>query len=949
MRKNKKIVSYLLMTAMLTVATTTAIQAKTTIPVKKAGTKVITVGDTVQLKKKQYKKVTYRWTSSNQIVATVNKKGIVTAQNEGTAIIRCYINAPTKQYIAKYTIKVNTEKKIVSQAQLTKALKNDQLTSISIDTKKKVVFTIPKGTYKDVSLSVNAPNADVINNGTFKAIKILSIKPNTWHEQAKGNRITVRAEKARIVVEQGASVDAMSFTKKDASVAVEVNGTVEQLKVTQANDMNIKANGTIQTVNVSAPSKMKLEANGTVASVAMNAPAQLQVNGTTKEGITVVASKKAEGAKVNANVKVAVQAQVAMNVALEKGAEGSSIEVADDTVKVTVKNETSEKVTVQSPQGNQEVGANSDFTSGENQTNSGNTNQDNTNGNTNTGNNTGSSNDTSVSNPSTPDNNQGTGSDTTKPEETPSIAEQLGLQIESVESVSNGNVRFTLNKPYKDLKQEMLSIICTTGGSDMTILSMTPSDDYKTFDLTTAYYDDNGYSLAIVFSDNSLIQKDFVSKYDCPEITSVRTTRTSDTEATVSYVSDEPGNFYYIVKDNAMQRLATRATHTVPNTLDGITEAYMLEHGTKVAMNQKVNEVKLSGLNKGQSYTVYYMAQSQDGKTTLIKKVVVDSEVVQQDSSNIQITSADGFYKYVSFFGENYRYEITLSEPTKTELTVQNFKISCPKDGNMSLGRVVTADNQHYTIYMQSGSIPQGNNEFVVTITFEDGTTAQKTFYVDFDAPQIATTSSKVERTGEQQLKVTLKSDEVGSIYWTILQPSDEFDPSSTARKDPKLVLAANPKEQAIVWGEGSFTVDTDEIPEGSYFCYVTKDERGNQSEYMYYMKIPTYVAPGEPDAGQEEQKTFEIEKVEVSEGFPSGVYDFYFTLKENIDLNKAGAIVEIHGPINKTMTVGDKYITTYPSGRQYLINIGSTFPKGDYTITITLPDGSVGTGSFTI
>ena len=287
----------------------------------------------------------------------------------------------------------------------------------------------------------------------------------------------------------------------------------------------------------------------------------------------------------------------------------------------------------------------------------------------------------------------------------------------------------------------------------------------------------------------------------------------------------------------------------------------------------------------------------------------------------------------------------------KEALTLDNFKISCPK-GNLTIGRVETTDNQHYTVYMKSGVIPQGNNYFTATITFQDGTTARKDFYVDFDAPIIATTSSSVSRTGEKQLKVTLKSDEEGSIYWTILQPSDVFEPDTTAKKDPKLVMDANPTEQALVSGEGTFTVDLSEVPaNNSYFCFVTKDAKGNYTEFMYYLAIPEYKEPEVPGSGTEDTtpKTFEITSLGVYPSYIiSGVYDFEFKLKDNINLNQSGATVEIKkGNSTQTFRVGDGRIDAENS--VYHINFGSTLEVGEYTVTITLPDGRVGTADFTI
>ena len=889
------------------------------VSLKKQGTKTVVAGEKLQLNKKQYKGATYQWTTSDRSVATVNKKGEVIGNGQGTAIIRCYAQSSKKSYVAQYTIKVNTEKKVVTQSQLTKALNNDKLTSIVIETKKDVEFVVPEGEYTNIDLSVNAPNADVENHGVFKSIKILMIKPNTWHEKANGNKIVVKALQARIVVEDGASVDAVRLAKKNAELKVEVNGTVGELKVGNSKNVDVKANGTIEKLSVNGTTDVKVEANGSVKEVAVNSAAQLKLSGNTKEEIPVSVSESAKGAKVNSAVKVKVDTAAKVEVSLEKGAEGSAIKVSDDKIEVAVKNDTIDKVTVTSPAGDKEIDAGNSTSSSDNDT-------------------------TDSSNNS----NQNNESPSIDEEDPQTIAQQSGLQIVNVESVENGKVRLTLNKAYPQLTKEMISIICTTGGSDMTVQRIQPSEDYKTFDIITAYYDDNAYSLAIVFSDNSLIEKSFVSKYDCPQLTSVTTTRTSDTEATINYISDEAGTFYYIVKENTTSRLSTKAVHQVPNELDGITEAYMLENGTKVDMKSKANEFKISNLNKGNSYTMYYMAASTDGKTTLIKKISVDSDVVAGDSSSIYIEKAEGYYKYVSFFGENYRYEITLSEPTKEALTLDNFKISCPR-GNLTIGRVETEDNQHYTVYMRVGVIPQGNNYFTATITFQDGTTAQKSFYVDFDAPIIYTTSSYVKRTGEKELKVTLKSDEEGSIYWTILQPSDSFDPHSIENKDPQLVMNANPKEQVIASGEGSFTVTLDEVPPaGSYFCFVTKDEKGNGSDNFYYLSIPEYQSEN-PDSGEEDNtpKTFEIISVTPSKGFADTLC-LNFKTEGDVAINQTGTKVEVKLPtgITKNYEVPHRYIDS----SSYSLTIKDIiYTSGEYTITITLPDGRVGTKTFTI
>ena len=905
------------------------------VSLKKQGTKTVVAGEKLQLSKKQYKGATYQWTTSDRSIATVNKKGEVIGNGQGTAVIRCYAQSSKKSYIAQYTIKVNTEKKVVTQSQLTKALSNDKLTSIVIETKKDVDFVVPEGEYMNIDLSVNAPNADVENHGVFKSIKILMIKPNTWHEKANGNKIVVKALQARIVVEDGANVDAVKLAKKNAELKVEVNGKVGELQVGNSKTVSVKANGTIEKLSVNGTTDVKVEANGSVKEVAVNSAAKVDLSGNTKEEIPVSVSENAKGAKVNTAVKVKVDTKVNVEVSLEKGAEGSAIKVSDDKVAVAVKNETTDKVIVSSPSGEKEIHANGSSSSNEENTVDSSDSANQGNGNTGSNNNNSSSNESNGSN----------GNTSTDTGNSQTMAQQSGLQIVNVEPVENGKVRLTLNKAYPELKQEMLSIICTTGGSDMTIQRLEPSSDYKTFDIITAYYDDNGYSLAIVFSDNSLIEKNFVSKYDCPQLTSVTTTRTSDTEAMMNYIADEAGTFYYILKEDITSRLRTKAVHQVPNELDGVTENDMLQNGTKVEMKSQANEFKIDGLKQGSAYTMYYMAASKDGKTTLIKKITIDSEVVVGDSSSISIEKAEGYYKYVSFFGENYRYEITLSEPTKEALTLDNFKVSCPI-GDLTIGRVETTDNQHYTVYMKSGVIPEGNNYFTATITFNDGTSAQKSFYVDFDAPLIYTTSSSVSRTGEKELEVTLKSNEEGSIYWTLLQASDDFDPNTTKSQDPKIVMDANPIKQAIVSGEGKFTISLNEIPEkDSYFAFVTEDANGNRSEFIYYLVIPEYVPPVDSGTEEPEKKTFEFTSMTAARHM-TGCLQLYFGVEGGLNIAQEGTKIEIVLPtgVKKEYTLLNKYVNASSSSLEIL---DIQYASGTYTITVTLPDGSVGTKTF--
>lgn len=351
--------------------------------VKKAGTKVVTAGETKTLKVNSYKNATYKWTSSNKKIASVNAEGVVIANAKGTATIRCQVNTPKKQYIAQYKIQVNTEKKVATQSQLNTALKNKKITSLTIETTKEVDLTIPEGDYSNVALMVNTPNGDITNHGVFQSIKIKMIKPNTWHEKANGNKITVQAPEASIIVEQDSVVDMMSFTKKGANVKVQVDGTVKGMKVTKENQLDLTANGKVDRLQV-------------------NAPSNILIAGTTKDAIPVTMNEKAEGATLESFVKVTVETPVKVDISLQQGAEGSAVTVTDEKADVKVENKTEDKVQVSTPNGDKEVGTGETITTDNNDTsNDGDTNDGTTNGGTSGG---------STGNGSTGGGNTGSGS-----------------------------------------------------------------------------------------------------------------------------------------------------------------------------------------------------------------------------------------------------------------------------------------------------------------------------------------------------------------------------------------------------------------------------------------------------------------------------------------------------------------------------------------------------------
>lgn len=422
-------------------------------------------------------------------------------------------------------------------------------------------------------------------------------------------------------------------------------------------------------------------------------------------------------------------------------------------------------------------------------------------------------------------------SNNNKPEEKP---EEQPLSIDKVESVKNGLVRVTLNKATdKALIKDQFSIICTGAGKDMTVLSVSTKDN-KVYDLTTSYFDDNTYSLGIILEDGKLIEKDFVSKYDCPAITSTKMVRVDENNATFSFVSDTPGNFYYGLSKDAMARTAFDEEPTAEE---------LIEKGIHAEMNLHLNTLQIGSLDAQTPYTLYYVAVDQEGKVTPVKSIQIAAEPIKApEESIITIESAKGFAILGADVSEEMAgFDIVLSEATQEPLTIEQFEITCPAESDLTLGRVETKDNKKYTVYMKLGYMFNSGNTYTVTIRFKDNTVATKDFYGDVEAPVLSRVNL-VATTGSA-LQVEFNSNEGGTIYYQVLE------------WDPELHGTSKPKDATEIYETGySQKIDFGfnrikgiMAKEGQAFCFATEDALGNRTFNYDYYKVPAYVEP-EPE-----------------------------------------------------------------------------------------------------
>ena len=326
MKQMKKLLAFVLAFAMIvTIYQPSAVYAAAKKPGLSAKTMTLQVGQKKTLKVKNAgKKAKLKWSSNKKSIATVSKKGVVKAVKAGNAIVTCKVttkNGKTTKLTCKVAVKKTakvTSLTVGSQKELEKALKNKNVTKITVATQGAVTFTVPQGDYSKVELVINAPNADVVNNGKFKSIDIQAIKPNTYRENAEGNVITVSAT-------------------GDARVIVETGATVEKIMVSGS-----KGN-------------VKLVVDGTLSGITIDAPVNVTVEGKTTAAVPVTVNEKAAGANVTSSTPVEVKAAAPIALNLTKGAEGSKVETTSDKAEVTVKNETTQAVTVTTPAGSKDV------------------------------------------------------------------------------------------------------------------------------------------------------------------------------------------------------------------------------------------------------------------------------------------------------------------------------------------------------------------------------------------------------------------------------------------------------------------------------------------------------------------------------------------------------------------------------------------------------------------
>ena len=512
----------------------------------------------------------------------------------------------------------------------------------------------------------------------------------------------------------------------------------------------------------------------------------------------------------------------------------------------------------------------------------------------------------------------------------PAEPEKQGFEIRSVEVTGSGRIRVTLNQSTEQaLGLEAFSILCNSGGSDMTILSVSTSDN-RVYDLSTTYYRDQEYDIQITLADGTAISKVFVYRTDCAQITGVNAVRTSGGEARITYNSDEPGYFYYLLRENG-QISAYAASREDSGE---VTESEIIGNGVKTQMEQHENRFTVSGLVEGMSYIMYYVAVNTEGKAALVKSLSIDGGIYEENAGAIK--GAEAFAEKLENGEFLYGFEIELETATAESLTLDQFNISCPQN-ETTLGEVRTSDNRIYRVYMQRGSIPKGNNTYTILISLKDGTQLKGTCYLDLQAPRVDARS--IEWTDTGTIRVTVNSDEAGTLYYGI-QNEVEGEGTITA-KDPAQIYA-NGARESIGYGLNYITVTG--IKEGQWFCYASEDAKGNREDFYSYKQIPEYTEQAPDDTLKPQITSVEVLKAsdgaklrvvfdQTVEGYDNGKTQISGIDKKPSFIAEYGSEGDLENNV-LTLTMQDPAIS---------------IPAGGHTLTIVFYDGTTLTFDFTV
>lgn len=514
------------------------------------------------------------------------------------------------------------------------------------------------------------------------------------------------------------------------------------------------------------------------------------------------------------------------------------------------------------------------------------------------------------------------------PDDKPSVPDSQRYRITSIQS-KPAEVLFSLNLPTEQpLTKENIKILCNGSGKDMTIVNVYTKDN-QNYTVTTAYYADNEYFLSIQLADGSMINKTFTTSLLAPQLEKPFVEWSGENSVEITYVSDAAGSLYYLVQPVAAQ------TRNLWEEQEEPTADQLKAKGTQLEMKVQSNRFTIDNLDARTAYTLYYLAVDNFDRTSQIYTASIPAKTEQPEKSEITIVDmVINSNINIDEVSVHHSFDITLSEAPQEELTLDQFSVTCPQESDIKLGKLTKRSDIEYRVEIAPNRILKDNNNYTLTITFADGSTASKKAFLDYSAPEI--NSVKLNRTSETTAEVSFFSDTDGILYWKVLDKSEI--PQDTSPKEPEVII--NGGNRVDIIGQTTNVLELENLTdETQYFCFVSEDEYGNRMNFYDYEKIPTYVAP-EPEPEQPEPEESNIASITVTDDTYMGSKGprLSVTYKKEISSFVDNADIVVRG--SKQVLSGYRQIQiaeARPDGIE--IQLMPVVQAGEYTLEIYLDD----------
>lgn len=210
------------------------------------------------------------------------------------------------------------------------------------DTNKLKLVVGKKAIDTDVTIAAKGGKITIVSNGDLDTINVKSKSTVTLSGSSEETPVIKNNAKGSKIVTK---MDAELVLNKDANVTVKKGCVIESLTVKKNTKVVIEEGATVKQLIIEGEeSDVALNVEGSVEQIVVNKKSNVTISGSATD--TVKIENNAAGTVITSETKADITLNASAKVDLEKGAEGTTVTTAKADVKADVKNDTTEKVTV---------------------------------------------------------------------------------------------------------------------------------------------------------------------------------------------------------------------------------------------------------------------------------------------------------------------------------------------------------------------------------------------------------------------------------------------------------------------------------------------------------------------------------------------------------------------------------------------------------------------------